>query len=275
MSVGRVLCVDDEPHVLAGLERNLRRLCPIVTAVGGPAALALLRRDRDFAVIVSDMRMPEMTGAEFLREARLMAPTSVRILLTGEADLDAVVSAVNDGHIHHYLRKPVEREALHSMVQRGFLEHQHAMEASGRAWTTARGGAGLSLEMLRAFAPEAAAHAHRASELALTLAEHIGLTSLPAVELTAWLAVVCKRLPPGEGRKWVEQLITDDGVLHAIDELTASAPSGVLARVVGAALLHDELSHAQISAEERNRLLERSVDARTLEALSAVARRAA
>lgn len=270
MSIERVLCVDDEPHVLAGLERNLRRMCPIVTAVGGKAALALLRADRDFAVIVSDMRMPDMTGAQFLSEARLLVPNSVRVLLTGEADLDAVVAAVNDGHIHHYLRKPVERDALHSMVQRAFLEHKQAREESSRAWTTARAGAGLALSVLRATAPDAAEHAERAGTLALALAERIGLTSLAAVELTTWLAVVCRRLPQGVGRGWVEQLLPDDGVRHALDELS-STPTGALSRVVAAALLHDELSHGRLSTEERAVLLERSLDARTLEALGTVA----
>src|SRR5258705_6448145 len=95
----RVLCVDDEPHILEGLMLQLRRQFTVFTAPGGRAGLECLARERGFAVVISDMRMPEMDGAAFLARAREEHPDAVRILLTGNSDLDAAIAAVNEGEI--------------------------------------------------------------------------------------------------------------------------------------------------------------------------------
>ena len=113
---GRVLLVDDNAQLLAGLSRNLRRLVPVVTANSGDEALTLLKKDRDFSIIISDMRMPGMDGAEFFSEAKLLAPDAVRILLTGQADLTAVVNAINYGRIYRFIAKPVDFEELRNIV---------------------------------------------------------------------------------------------------------------------------------------------------------------
>ena len=96
----RVLCVDDEPHVLEGLRDSLRRSFDVSVADSGGAGLALLEKDPDgYAVVVSDMRMPGMSGAAFLSQAKRVAPNAVRVLLTGHADVEAAISAVNDGQL--------------------------------------------------------------------------------------------------------------------------------------------------------------------------------
>jgi len=109
----RVLCVDDEPAVLEGLRDRLRRSFDIRTAVDGRTALALLKADPEgYAVVICDMRMPGMSGAVVLREAQRIAPTAVRILLTGYADADSAIRAVNDGQIFRFLAKPCQGEEL-------------------------------------------------------------------------------------------------------------------------------------------------------------------
>jgi DNA-binding NtrC family response regulator len=96
----RVLCVDDEPHVLEGLRDSLRRSFDVSVADSSSAGLALLEKDPDsYAVVVSDMRMPGMSGAAFLSQAKRVAPNAVRVLLTGHADVEAAISAVNDGQL--------------------------------------------------------------------------------------------------------------------------------------------------------------------------------
>jgi CheY-like chemotaxis protein len=79
----RVLCVDDEVNVLEGLKLHLRKSCDVVTAISGLAALEVVRATPDFAVILSDMRMPGLNGAAFLSYSRKLAPDAVRLLLTG------------------------------------------------------------------------------------------------------------------------------------------------------------------------------------------------
>src|SRR5690349_16055277 len=95
----RVLCVDDDPNVLEALATNIGRRYDVQTAVSGAQALEQLTIDPGKAVIVSDMRMPVMDGATFLAKTRELAPDAVRILLTGQTDLQSAISAVNDGQI--------------------------------------------------------------------------------------------------------------------------------------------------------------------------------
>jgi CheY-like chemotaxis protein len=101
-----ILCVDDEVGVLEGLDLILGRRFRVETATSGEAALDVLERYRDIAVVVSDMQMPQMDGATFLSMARAVAPDAVRILLTGQADMKTAIAAVNDGQIFRFLTKP-------------------------------------------------------------------------------------------------------------------------------------------------------------------------
>lgn len=107
----KVLLVDDEASVLDGLRRKLARRFRVTCANSGPEGLAALETE-SFAVISSDMRMPEMTGAEFLAQSRLQAPDSTRILLTGFSDMEATRKSVNEGGIFRFLSKPCESEEL-------------------------------------------------------------------------------------------------------------------------------------------------------------------
>ncbi len=108
----RVLCVDDEPNLLAGLANTLRRRFDVATARSGPEALDLIARSNPFDVIVCDYRMPAMDGAEFLRRARDVASGAVPVLLTGHATLEGAIAAVNEGRVFRILLKPCPPEIL-------------------------------------------------------------------------------------------------------------------------------------------------------------------
>lgn len=102
----RILCVDDEPQVLAGLETILGRKYDVRTATSGLLGLQALTDEGPFTVVVSDYRMPGMDGAEFLAEVRKATPDTLRILLTGQASLDGAIAAVNSGNVFRFLTKP-------------------------------------------------------------------------------------------------------------------------------------------------------------------------
>ncbi|MFO1399822.1 MAG: EAL domain-containing protein [Steroidobacteraceae bacterium] len=112
----RVLCVDDEPQVLRGLELQLGRHYQVLSATNGADALRLLERDPTIDVVISDMRMPGMSGAGLLAEARRVAPRAARILLTGQTDVSSASAAVNEGQIHCFLTKPCPPSQLHQAV---------------------------------------------------------------------------------------------------------------------------------------------------------------
>lgn len=102
----KILFVDDEPHVLQSIQRQLRKRFELQTASGGEDALQILRNDGPFAVIVSDMRMPGMNGVELLAKVKDAYPDMVRIMLTGNADQETATEAVNTGQIFRFLNKP-------------------------------------------------------------------------------------------------------------------------------------------------------------------------
>lgn len=124
-----LLLVDDEPGVISSLKRLLRPLkYEVFSANSGAEALELLE-SASVDVIVSDMRMPNMDGAEFLLRSRFIAPDAIRILLTGYSEVEAVVRAVNDGHVYHYLHKPWDDQDLLLTIQRALEQLSLQREA--------------------------------------------------------------------------------------------------------------------------------------------------
>ena len=114
-----VLCVDDEPNILSALKRSLRaENWRVLTAGGGAEALEILARDH-VDLIISDMRMPGMDGAQLLEQVSQRWPGSIRILLTGHADMSATIAAINRGRIFRYLNKPWDSEDLCATVRQG------------------------------------------------------------------------------------------------------------------------------------------------------------
>lgn len=130
MSSNRVLCVDDEPNVLEGLKRSLRRSFNITTALGPQAGLQAMRSGEPFAAIVSDLSMPGMNGVAFFEETRKISPESARILLTGQADLDTAMAAVNRGAIFRFLLKPCAPDVLHQAIADGIEQYNQAVHRS-------------------------------------------------------------------------------------------------------------------------------------------------
>jgi response regulator RpfG family c-di-GMP phosphodiesterase len=103
---GTILCVDDEPHILSALRRLFRAQgYEVITAGSGAEGLEVLAR-QPVDVVISDMRMPEMDGVQFLERARVQRPGALRLLLTGHADVSQVMGAVNRGEIYRYITKP-------------------------------------------------------------------------------------------------------------------------------------------------------------------------
>jgi serine phosphatase RsbU (regulator of sigma subunit) len=120
----RVLFVDDDPKILAAFQRQLRKKVVIETVESGAEGLEVLRRDGPFSLVVTDYCMPSMNGIEFLGRAREIAPETVRIMLTGSADLGAAIQAVNQGNIFRFLTKPCSSDNLLEAVQAGIHEYR-------------------------------------------------------------------------------------------------------------------------------------------------------
>jgi len=135
-----LLLVDDEPSITRSLQRLLRREgYTIHIADGGPQALALLKElDTPVSLIISDQRMPEMTGAQFLEQAKTIVPDAVRFLLTGYAEMEAIVAAINRGEIQRYLTKPWNDEDLVLQVRQAIQQVELTRENRRLQEVTAR-----------------------------------------------------------------------------------------------------------------------------------------
>jgi two-component system NtrC family sensor kinase len=119
----RILCVDDERNILQALERSfLDDNYEIVNANSGAEGLQALKEAGPFQVVISDYRMPVMNGVEFLKKVYAGWPDTVRLVLSGYADVGAIVAAINEGHIYKFIPKPWDDQDLRLTIQKS-LEH--------------------------------------------------------------------------------------------------------------------------------------------------------
>ncbi len=120
----KILCVDDDPNVLAAYQRNLRKQFDVETALGGNAGLLAVQERGPYAVIVADMQMPGMNGIDFLHTVHDQVPDSVRVMLTGNADQKTAVEAINRGQVFQFLNKPCPPEVLALALESGVKQYQ-------------------------------------------------------------------------------------------------------------------------------------------------------
>jgi signal transduction histidine kinase len=117
-----LLVVDDEVDVLESLRHQFHRAYRVLTSVSGKQAIEILLNE-DVELILTDQRMPGMSGDQFLREARRLKPDAIRMLFTGYADIQAVISAVNEGHIFRYILKPWDSVELEGIIHQGVEQY--------------------------------------------------------------------------------------------------------------------------------------------------------
>jgi len=193
----RILFVDDEPSVLDGYKRTLHREFEVDTAVGGEQGLALIRDQGPYAVVISDMRMPGMNGAQLLAQVRQRAPETVRMLLTGYTDLDAAMLAVNEGNIFRFLTKPCDKDILISAISAGLAQYRLVMAEKELLENTLMGSIKVLTEVLSAASPEAFGRSTRIARYVRHLVAKFGLPSPWRFEAAAMLSQLgCVTLDP-------------------------------------------------------------------------------
>lgn len=171
----RVLFVDDEPNVLEAIKRSLYHRLKIQTAASGAEGLRLLQEAGPFALVISDMRMPSMNGAQFLAKARECAPDTVRMILSGQSDFQSTLAAVNDGHIYRFLCKPCPAEKLLAAVQDGLTQHRLLTAEKVLLEQTLSGSIKMLIEILGMVSPSASNRASRLQRYVLELAAALAL----------------------------------------------------------------------------------------------------
>jgi response regulator RpfG family c-di-GMP phosphodiesterase len=144
----KILLVDDDENILNGYRRNLKTYFQIFTANSPKTAFQVLKENEDIAVIVSDFTMPEMNGIRFLTKVKEQLPDSVRMLLTGNADLSMAIKAVNEGNIFRFLTKPCDQETLKISITQGIDQYKLITAEKELLGSTLRGSLKILIDIL-------------------------------------------------------------------------------------------------------------------------------
>lgn len=193
----RILFVDDEENVLQGYKRSLRKQYDLHLALGPEEALKALHEHGPFAVIISDYAMPVMNGVALLKQAKQIAPNTVRLMLTGFANMENAVQAINEGCIFRFLTKPCEPEALARSLDDALEQHRLIMVEKELLEHTLFGSVRVMSQILSLVNPAAFSRTSRIKFYMKHLASELKLPGVWRFELAAMLCQLgCITLPP-------------------------------------------------------------------------------
>lgn len=193
----KILFVDDDIHLLDGLQRSLRRQFNVDTAIGGAEGLAKLASVGPFALVVADMQMPGMSGLEFLRQVQVQAPDAVRLMLTGNADQKTAVDAVNDGRVFRFLTKPCPADALAPALEAGLEQFRLARAERDLLENTLGGALKVLTEILSMIDPATFERGQRLRQLCHEFGETVGFAVTWETEIAAMLLSIGRvTVPP-------------------------------------------------------------------------------
>ena len=170
----KILLVDDDENVLSGYRRQFRKHFPLSTARNAQAGLELIQKEGPFAVIVSDLRMPAMDGIEFLAQARSRVPDSVRMMLTGHAEVQSAVDAVNEGAIFRFLTKPCPPAKLAAALAAGIKQYRLITAEKELLEKTLHGAVKILTDALSLFNPQALGKGNRITRLVREMVRELG-----------------------------------------------------------------------------------------------------
>lgn len=208
----KILFVDDEPNVLQSIQRQLRKRFDLVIAEGGIEALRLLKEEGPFAVVVSDMRMPGMNGVELLSRVKDLYPETVRLMLTGNADQETAMEAVNSGQIFRFLTKPCPQATFITSLALALRQYRLINAERELLQNTLKGSVNVLAELLGVANPLAFSSGLRVKNYVVTIAEALNLPGLWQFEIAALLSQIGCVTIPGEvlGKVFSGQALTPE-----------------------------------------------------------------
>ena len=186
----RVLFVDDDVNLLASFRRQFGREFQLETAGDGAEAIKTLGEKGPFAVVVSDLRMPGMSGTELLKKTNALFPDTSRILLTGYADLQTAIDAVNFGNVFRLLTKPASPESLRLAINAGREQYQLKVDQRELLEGTLGGSLKVLSEVLSLVSPEAFGRTDRLRKVVNKLADQLKIRDRWQLDAAAMLALI-------------------------------------------------------------------------------------
>ncbi len=181
----KILCVDDEEAILKGFRLHLRKGFELFTANCGEEGLEVFENERPFAIVLSDMRMPGMDGAAMLSAIKERDPDVVTMLLTGYADFDSAMAAVNDGCVFRMLSKPCPSERLRQSLNDGLRQYELITSEKVLLEQTLKGAINALTQALATAKPLFFGRAMRICRLASEIAELLGEENVWRIEVAS------------------------------------------------------------------------------------------
>jgi ActR/RegA family two-component response regulator len=158
----KILLVDDDSNILDGYRRSLSREFLMETALGGEQALKMAAENGPYAVVISDMRMPGMDGIQLLSSIKSQSPDTIRIILTGNADLGTAINAINEGSIFRFLTKPCDKDAMAKTLTAALVQYRLVTAERHLLEQTLSGTVQVLTDVLSLVNPAAFSRAERA-----------------------------------------------------------------------------------------------------------------
>lgn len=187
---GKVLIIDDDDNLLAGLRRQFRKQFDLSTASSGEQALTLVESQGPFAVAVSDMRMPGMNGVGVLGALKKTAPDTVRMMLTGNADQQTAIDAVNEGNIFRFFTKPCPPEVLAKGIEAGLGQYRLITAERDLIEKTLAGSVRVLVDVLSMVDPAAFGKAARMRDWARKIAGRMKLSQPWKLDMAVMLSPI-------------------------------------------------------------------------------------
>ena len=186
----RILFVDDEPNVLSAIKRQLANKFRIDTANEPQEGLKAVSQNGSYAVVVSDLRMPVMDGIQFLTKVREVSPDTIRMMLTGNADLTTAIQAVNEGSVFRFLTKPCAEAELINVLNIGLQQYRLVTAEKELLEKTLKGGIEVMTDLLSMANPEAFGRSLRISRIVTEIAARLGVTDIWRLDTAAMLSQI-------------------------------------------------------------------------------------
>ncbi|MBD3180560.1 MAG: response regulator [Candidatus Latescibacteria bacterium] len=247
----KILCVDDEPNILIAYRRQLRKkVSHVDTALGGEEGLKTIRAKGPYAVVISDLKMPGLSGIEFLSQVGEHYPDTVKVMITGFGDLDSAMTAVNHGNVFRFLTKPVDTDKFIKTVQDAVRQYELVIAEKELLEETLKGSVHVMTEVLSQVNPIAFSRAMRLKKYCRQVAEKLKVDDRWKLEIAAMLSQIgCITLHPSTLEK-----IYADQKLEKEEEQAYSGHPEVGAKLLEAIPRLEEVTgiiRHQLEPEER------------------------
>jgi len=213
----KVLLVDDEKNILDAYKRNMTGEFEILSAESGDAALGYFKKGEQIPLIVTDYKMPQMNGVELLEKVKTLSPNTVQIMLTGQAEMSAVINLINKTGIFRFLTKPCSPDDLINHIKDGLRQHQLITAEKELLGKTLSGSIKILIDLLALAKPQAFTKAKKIRDISKKIHQFLTTESSWQMEIAATLSQIGTVTMPDDVLKRSYRGITlsnDEMVMH-------------------------------------------------------------